>query len=216
MHVNELSLNRQLSPHTSFTFIVKMNWNRRITVSPYGYVQVTLSDEMRGVKEVHGNTMKHLWHLQPVDALVLVITDSLFRVARCIPPGMHVQVFPGAKLHHIVDILTKYEGPCIPAVVIAAGINNRDSPDKQAVRDDMWRAVQASKAIAMEVWVAQVMFHPSLLHYLPGGLHSLNRHIRLNYNTLHNPSVQTGADGLHLTASCATRTLQMWSNQLKL
>ena len=110
-----------------------------------------------------------------------------------------------------------YRGPKLQAIVIAAGVNNRDSTDVQRLHQDLQRAVRACKDLAAEVRFAQVMHYPCLSHKLPGGLKGLNRHIRGNYTTLKNPRlIWTLRDGLHLTTKTTERALHMWASQMHL
>lgn len=74
---------------------------------------------------------KETWTVQPLsETEVLVISDSNMRLVepRDIPSKWQLAVLPGAKLHHLPEVLNKLHDKRLKNIFISVGINNRQDP----------------------------------------------------------------------------------------
>lgn len=91
------------------------------------------SCENKGIIQTHhgGDNKKH-WKLEPSkQTRVLILTDSIFRIANAIPDQWEIQAYSGANFKHINQLLQDFKNttvnfPKLKTIIIAAGINNRN------------------------------------------------------------------------------------------
>ena len=61
-----------------------------------------------GVRTVHrGSRFRSEWQLSPVQGVVTVVGDSFLRRVSVVPPGLHLQCFPGARFGDLAAILKR-------------------------------------------------------------------------------------------------------------
>jgi hypothetical protein len=77
---------------------------------------------------VHDSRHKVEWKIHCHNSTeVLVISDSNLRYARDFPSNWEINVYPGARFRHVLNLLHAFRRPTsLKSVVLAVGVNNRE------------------------------------------------------------------------------------------
>ena len=164
------------------------------------------------------------WQIPTILNDTLILGDSnLARIeTHDLPPNTQIESFPGAKLHHIPSVVTKYpeNKPKPKRVILSIGINNRDCNLAESKQDckEMFASIK-QQFPKCEIAFCELNFSDKLSTKAKNNLSSINKFVHSLQGITNIPPVEKAKfisekDNIHWKPKTANYMINWWFQNL--